>query len=158
MEENKLFDQSKWPLVESIAKVVYKNDIEVLTQADIKEIEASIDNGTPIFLKKKESGEMNLDVAGFLDVVTAGFNGIQMIASILSLWLITHNQSQQGQSEGEKIDSLILQNIIDKILNDNNVHDLIKRELKKYRDIIISAILAHLRLVNPNDSENEKKE
>ena len=61
MGQNQFSNHPEWSLVEDIARIVYKNDIKLLTKADIKEIEESIDNGTRLSLKDSGVGEMNIE-------------------------------------------------------------------------------------------------
>ena len=164
MEENVLNCKPKWDLVEKIAMAVYHNDIEIMTADDIKEIEESIDKGAPINETDSDAGEMNLETEIF-NMVGAGLSAISLIVSILA-WkypnkTITHKNdispSPTDSSDIENIDSLKVQKIIDLILNNERIQRIVKEEIKKHRESIISAIQSQLRLVTQkNESTSEK--
>ena len=165
MEENRYTSKPNWPLLEVIAKDVYKDDIELLTQADIKEIEDSIDNGTPFYLKEDESGEMNLGSAEILSAASVGFDAIQTVVAILTFWytarkfnLVSNKeQAPDDKLNSEQIDPSIVEDIVKGVINEHLSHEKIEEELRKNGKRIIAAIVSHLKAIKQTDPKNEDK-
>lgn len=166
MEENRNTIKPNWPLLEGIAKDVYKDDIDLLTQADIKEIEDSIDNGTPFYLKEDESGEMNLGSAEILSAASVGFDAIQTVVGILTFWytarkfnLVSNKeQAPDDKLNSEQIDPSIVEDIVKDIINkQHNANEKVEEELRKNGKRIIAAIVSHLKAIKRKDPKNDDK-
>ncbi len=165
MGQNQFSNHPEWSLVEDIARIVYKNDIKLLTKADIKEIEESIDNGTLLSLKDSGVGEMNIETGVILGSVSIGFAVIQIILAYLA-WRYPYDSTKsddttdQDQNAGFKaIGPHQINEAIKDISDDPGTPDPMKEELKKHGGAISSAIATIMQKLksqrNKEDSSNK---
>lgn len=165
MEENRTSIQSNWELVEDIAKTVYRSKIRILTENDIKRIEESIDNGTPLFVKNSGAGEMNLDTGIIFNSVSIGFDAIQTVVAILTFWytarkfnLVSNKeQAPDDKLNSEQIDPSIVEDIVKGIINKHHANEKVEEELRKNGKRIIAAIVSHLKAIKRTDPKNNDK-
>lgn len=156
MEENRIPVQSNWKLIEDIAATVYRSKIKTLTISDIKKIEESIDNGTPLFMNNSDAGEMNLATSITFNTVSIGFAAIQIVIAFLT-WRFPYirtdsKDSEQHQKPGHfvidqsQIDEIVNSAIIELTKDSNEDTPIdVKEELQKRGKIIASAIVAKLK-------------
>lgn len=167
MQEHKNNYQSDWPLIECVARTIYEDDFDVLTKADIKEIEDSIDNGTPFYMKEDESGEMNIGASEIITMVSIALTATDLITrfwrrngKFLGLFPIGKSNSEsEEQSDTERIEPAVVASIIELIINNDKIHTLIREELKRNSERFIEAITSQLRFIRkPDPKNNDKKE
>ena len=167
MEENRISIQSDWQLVEDIAKRVYRNKIKVLTQSDIKKIEESIENGTPLFMKNSGAGEMNLDTSIIFNSVSIGFAAIQVVITYLA-WKYPSTKNEPNNdgpdndgpdndgpdnattthhqvTDYKEINQSQIQEIINNIIRDPKTSDDVREELEKHGEAISYATSIELK-------------
>lgn len=146
MEKNGYNNKADWALIETIAKVVYHDEMSVMTKADIKEIETSIEEGYAFNGGEPKGGEMDFDISSIFQVVTLGFAALQTVIAYVS-WKCPNNVALQntikqnrGTDDGHRMETLKERDWVGEVISVQNLSIEVKSELLKHKDSINNAI------------------
>lgn len=145
METNGCVHKSEWSLIEEIARVVYEEQMSVLTKEDIKEIEDAIDEGHFYSVEEQEGGEMNFDTNSLFQIATLGFAGLQAAISYIS-WRYPNvinqnpNRSESGMDNDHHIDNNNDKDWVEEIIENSILSKDVKTELLKKKGAINKVI------------------
>lgn len=145
METNGGVHKSEWSLIEEIARVIYEEQMSVLTKDDIKEIEDAIDEGHVYSVEEQEGGEMNFDTNSLFQIATLGFAGLQAAISYIS-WRYPHvinqnpNRSEIGMDNDQHMDNNNGKDWVEEIIENSMLSTEVKTELQKKKDAINNII------------------